>query len=69
MGNFDSPPTDSIFEPLVKCNYSYVLQQNTNIDLKMPQGSVCIDNIWLSEEVKKLSTGKIYFSYRNVSYD
>ncbi|CAF4140440.1 unnamed protein product, partial [Rotaria sp. Silwood1] len=41
FGDFNSVPTASEFEALVKCNYSYVIQQNTNISLKEPQGSIC----------------------------
>ncbi|CAF1193528.1 unnamed protein product [Rotaria sordida] len=57
FGDFDSIPTASEFEALIKCNYLYVIQQNTDISLKEPQGSICLDNIWLSEEAKSLSTG------------
>ncbi|CAF3935192.1 unnamed protein product, partial [Rotaria sp. Silwood2] len=57
FGDFNNVPTASEFDSLVKCNYSYVIQQNTNISLKEPQGSVCVDNIWLSEEAKNLNTG------------
>ncbi len=53
-------PTASEFDALVQRNYSYIIQQNTNISLKTPQGSTCIDNIWLSAEAKVLSTGKIF---------
>ncbi|CAF4600445.1 unnamed protein product [Rotaria sp. Silwood1] len=59
FGDFNSVPTASEFEALVKCNYSYVIQQNTNISLKEPQGSICIDNIWLSEEAKSLRNSGI----------
>lgn len=38
-----------------------MIQDNTNISLKTPQGSNCIDNIWLSADAKALATGKISF--------
>jgi len=59
FGDFNIAPTATEFDALVQRHYSYVIQQNTNISLKTPQGSVCIDNIWLSAEAKDLSTGKI----------
>jgi hypothetical protein len=60
FGDFNMIPTASEFDALVQRNYSYIIQQNTNISLKTPQGSTCIDNIWLSAEAKVLSTGKIF---------
>ncbi|CAF2073252.1 unnamed protein product [Rotaria magnacalcarata] len=57
VGHFDNVPTASEFEALVKCNYSYVIQQNTDISLQTPQGSICLDNIWLSEEANVFDTG------------
>lgn len=59
FGDFNIAPTASEFDALVQRNYSYVIKQNTNISLKTPQGSTCIDNIWLSADAKALSTGKI----------
>jgi len=59
FGDFNLSPTALEFDALVQRNYSYVIQQNTNISLKTPQGSTCVDNIWLSTEAKALSTGKI----------
>ncbi|CAF0960917.1 unnamed protein product [Adineta ricciae] len=58
FGDFNIAPTASEFAALVQRNYSYVIQENTNISLKTPQGSTCVDNIWLSTEVKALSTDK-----------
>ncbi|CAF3737635.1 unnamed protein product [Rotaria socialis] len=57
FGHFDNVPTASEFEALAKCNYSYFIQQNTDISLQTPQGSSCLDNIWLSEEAKAFHTG------------
>ncbi len=58
FGDFNLAPTAFEFDALVQRNYSYVIQENTNISLKTPQGSTCVDNIWLSAEAKVLSTGK-----------
>ncbi len=58
FGDFNRPPNASEFDALVQRNYSYVIQENTNISLKTPQGSTCVDNIWLSAEAKVLTTGK-----------
>ncbi len=63
FGDFNIEPTALEFQELIKCNYSNVIQQNTNISLKIPQGSICGDNIWLSAEAKALSTGTIYFKH------
>jgi exonuclease III len=65
FGNFNIIPTASEFEALVTCNYSYVIQQNTNISLKNSEGSACMDNIWLSSEAQALSTGRIYSQHKN----
>ena len=56
FGDFNLAPTATEFQALVERNYSYVIQENTNISLKTPQGSTCIDNIWISAEAKALST-------------
>ena len=40
-----------------------MIQQNTDICSKTPEGSTCIDNIWLSPEAKTLSAGRISFSF------
>ncbi|CAF0916097.1 unnamed protein product [Rotaria sp. Silwood1] len=56
FGDFNIVPTASEFGALVQRNYSYVIKQNTNISMKTPQGSTCIDNIWLSTEAKALTT-------------
>ncbi|CAF2524177.1 unnamed protein product [Rotaria sp. Silwood2] len=56
FGDFNIVPTASEFDALVQRNYSYVIKQNTNISMKTPQGSTCIDNIWLSAEAKALTT-------------
>jgi len=60
FGDFNIEPTATEFQELIKCNYSNVIQQNTNITLKTPQGSTCGDNIWLSAESRAFSTGRIY---------
>jgi len=60
LGSFNLIPTAPEFEALIKCNYSYVIQQNTDINLKNLEGSTCIDNIWLSAESRAFSTGRIY---------
>lgn len=62
LGSFNIIPTAVEFDGLIKCNYSYMIEENTDITLKDSQGSICLDNIWLSEEAKALSTGKINFS-------
>ncbi|CAF3433319.1 unnamed protein product [Rotaria socialis] len=56
FGDFNIAPTASEFNALVQHNYSYVIKQNTNISLKTPGGSTCVDNIWLSAEANSLIT-------------
>lgn len=58
FGNFNIIPTASDFHALIQCNYSSIITENTDISLKTPQGTACVDNIWLSTEAKALSTGK-----------
>lgn len=58
FGDFNIAPTASEFDALVERDYTYVIQQNTNISLKTPHGSTCVDNIWLSTEAKALTTGE-----------
>ncbi len=60
FGDFNIIPTAAEFKALMNSNYSYMIQQNTDINLKNTEGSTCIDNIWLSSEAKALSTGRIY---------
>lgn len=57
LGCFNLFPKALEFNGLIKCNYSYLIEQNTDISSTNPQGSICLDNIWLSEEAKTLSTG------------
>ncbi|CAF1162963.1 unnamed protein product [Adineta ricciae] len=57
LGSFNIIPTASDFEALIECNYSSVIAENTDISLKMLQGTSCVDNIWLSIEAKALYTG------------
>lgn len=59
FGDFNLAPHAAEFEALVQRHYSYVIQKNTNISLKVPQGSTCVDNIWLSAEAKQLSTDNL----------
>jgi exonuclease III len=63
FGDFNIVPTASEFDALVQRDYSYVIRKNTNISLKTPLGSTCMDNIWLSAEAKALTTSKKYFYY------
>ena len=58
FGDFNLIPTAPAFEALSERDYSYVIRENTNISLKTPQGSTCMDNIWLSAPAKALTKGK-----------
>ncbi|UJR15955.1 hypothetical protein I4U23_002875 [Adineta vaga] len=57
FGSFNIIPTATDFQALIQCNYSSFITENTDVSLKTPQGTVCIDNIWLSTEAKALNTG------------
>lgn len=61
FGDFNIAPTATEFNALDQHNYTYVIKENTNISLKTPQGSTCVDNIWLSAEAKALLTGRISY--------
>ncbi|KAM3596028.1 uncharacterized protein V6R79_007167 [Siganus canaliculatus] len=59
LGNFGSPPQSSQLDILRKEKLSALIPstQFTNISTRSPQGSRCMDNIWLSRSLKKMYAG------------
>jgi hypothetical protein len=58
LGDFNLLPTAAEFDALRQRNYSCSINEPTNISLKMPKGSTCVDNMWLSTAAKSLATGR-----------
>lgn len=60
LGDFGSPPQSSEQEVLRKEKFCALVPstQFTNISTRSPQGSRCLDNIWLSRSLKKIYSGK-----------
>lgn len=59
LGEFGRPPDSGELDLLKKEKFSALIPPNifTNISTKSPQGSSCLDNIWLSRSLKKAYTG------------
>ncbi|KAF7646009.1 hypothetical protein LDENG_00194930 [Lucifuga dentata] len=59
LGDFGSPPQSSEMDFLRKEKLCALLPstQFTNISTRSPQGTRCLDNIWLSRSVKKIYSG------------
>ncbi|XP_056154397.1 endonuclease/exonuclease/phosphatase family domain-containing protein 1 isoform X2 [Lampris incognitus] len=59
LGHFGMPPHSTELDVLRKEKLCALLpsSQFTNISTRSPQGSRCLDNIWLSRPLKKLYTG------------
>ncbi|XP_061597154.1 endonuclease/exonuclease/phosphatase family domain-containing protein 1 [Cololabis saira] len=60
MGDFGSPPQSSELDILRKEKFSALLpsSQFTNISTRCPQGTHCLDNIWVSRSLKKIYSGR-----------
>ncbi|XP_010871777.2 endonuclease/exonuclease/phosphatase family domain-containing protein 1 isoform X2 [Esox lucius] len=59
LGDFGMPPQSSELDQLRKARLSPLLAPNmfTNISTRSPQGSLCLDNIWVSKSLKKIYAG------------
>ncbi|XP_048882176.1 LOW QUALITY PROTEIN: endonuclease/exonuclease/phosphatase family domain-containing protein 1-like [Brienomyrus brachyistius] len=59
LGEFGRPADSGELDLLKKEKFSALIPPNiyTNISTKSPQGSSCLDNIWLSRSLKKAYTG------------
>lgn len=59
LGDFSCSPQSSQLEVLRKEKLSALVPatQFTNISTRSPQGSHCLDNIWVSRSLKKICSG------------
>ncbi|KAJ8290647.1 hypothetical protein GJAV_G00015810 [Gymnothorax javanicus] len=59
LGDFGLPPDSGEMELLKKKKLSALVPATvfTNISTRTPQGSLCLDNIWVSRSLKKVHTG------------
>lgn len=59
LGDFGSPPQSSDLDILRKEKLCALVPsaQFTNISTRSPQGTRCLDNIWLSRSLKKIYSG------------
>ncbi|XP_035282041.1 endonuclease/exonuclease/phosphatase family domain-containing protein 1-like [Anguilla anguilla] len=59
LGDFGLPPDSGEMDLLKKEKLSALVPATvfTNISTKTPQGSLCLDNIWVSRSLKKVYTG------------
>ncbi|XP_062266149.1 endonuclease/exonuclease/phosphatase family domain-containing protein 1 isoform X2 [Platichthys flesus] len=59
LGDFGSPPQSSELDILRKEKLCALIPstQFTNISTRSPQGTQCLDNIWVSRSLKKLCSG------------
>ncbi|KAK6327642.1 hypothetical protein J4Q44_G00032870 [Coregonus suidteri] len=59
LGDFGLPPQSSELDQLRKERLSPLVPPNmfTNISTRSPQGSLCLDNIWVSKSLKKIYAG------------
>lgn len=60
LGDFGCSPQSSDLDVLRKEKFCPLVPptQFTNISTRSPQGSRCLDNIWLSRSIKKVFSGK-----------
>lgn len=60
LGDFGCSPQSSELDVLRKEKFCPLVPptQFTNISTRSPQGSRCLDNIWLSRSIKKVYSGK-----------
>ncbi|XP_012734582.1 endonuclease/exonuclease/phosphatase family domain-containing protein 1 [Fundulus heteroclitus] len=59
LGDFGSSPQSSEFDILRKEKFFALVPstQFTNISTRCPQGTLCLDNIWISRSLKKIYSG------------
>ena len=59
LGDFGLPPQSAELEMLRREKLSPLVPGShfTNISTRSPQGSHCLDNIWLSRSLKKVYSG------------
>lgn len=59
LGDFGSPPQSSELDVLRKEKLCALVPstQFTNISTRSPQGTRCLDNIWVSRSLKKIYSG------------
>ncbi|XP_036394974.1 endonuclease/exonuclease/phosphatase family domain-containing protein 1-like [Megalops cyprinoides] len=59
LGDFGQPPDSKELDLLKKEKLSALIPASTftNISTNTPQGSLCLDNIWVSRSLKKIYTG------------
>ncbi len=69
LGDFSAPPQSSELDILRKEKLFALVPstQFTNISTRSPQGSRCLDNIWLSRSLKKIYSGKCNAKLTGVS--
>lgn len=60
LGDFGCPPQSPELDVLRRERFCPLVPstQFTNISTRSPQGSRCLDNIWLSRSLKKAFSGK-----------
>lgn len=63
LGHFGSSPQSSEFDVLRKEKLCPLVpsSQFTNISTRCPQGTLCLDNIWISRSLKKIYSGQFLF--------
>nr|XP_057902988.1 endonuclease/exonuclease/phosphatase family domain-containing protein 1 [Doryrhamphus excisus] len=59
LGDFSCPPQSTDLDVLRKEKLCALLASNhfTNISTRSPQGTLCLDNIWVSRSIKKIYSG------------
>lgn len=66
LGDFGSPPQSSELDILRKEKLCALVPftQFTNISTRSPQGTRCLDNIWVSRSLKKIYSGRCTISHQ-----
>lgn len=64
LGDFGSSPQSSEWDMLRKEKLCALVPCNefTNISTRSPQGTHCLDNIWVSRSLKKLFSGESHWA-------
>lgn len=62
LGDFGTPPQSSELDILRKEKLCALVPSNqfTNISTRSPQGTRCLDNIWVSRSLKKIVSGEFW---------
>lgn len=68
LGDFGCSPQSAELDVLRKEKFCPLVPptQFTNISTRSPQGSRCLDNIWISRPLKKIFSGKTAHSNQNL---